>query len=224
MNMDFDAVFERIKRATHTRTQVEVAQILGIRQSSISDAKRRKSVPADWFLTLLRVYGLNPDWVADGIEPKYLKPGMETVSVEESRADYGTSPSRSRVVQVSTMSGQGEDAFAPDHFMQLAIPDSFYTPELLVLQMDGASMEPCILRGAFVGVDPSAVRDSVRSGELYAVFMPHEGLVIRRLFIDGETSRIIMRAERPDHPEQSFPASERSSRVLGRVLWVMQQY
>ena len=46
----FDEALERIKRATGARTQVDLAAILGIRQSSISDAKRRQSIPADWLL------------------------------------------------------------------------------------------------------------------------------------------------------------------------------
>ena len=43
--VNFDEIFERIKIATNTRTQVELAEVLDIRQSSISDAKRRNSVP-----------------------------------------------------------------------------------------------------------------------------------------------------------------------------------
>ena len=98
----FDQALERIKKATGARTQVQLAEILGIRQSSISDAKRRNSVPADWYLKLYRIYGLNPDWLADSIEPVYLKPGMGKFPAEqlvsESPAPYGLAQSRGRVV------------------------------------------------------------------------------------------------------------------------------
>ena len=43
----FAEIYERIKLATSSRTQVELAEVLDIRQSSISDAKRRNSVPGD---------------------------------------------------------------------------------------------------------------------------------------------------------------------------------
>ena len=49
---NFDEILDRIKKATGARTQVELASLLGIRQSSISDAKRRNSVPADWYMKL----------------------------------------------------------------------------------------------------------------------------------------------------------------------------
>ena len=69
----FAEIYERIKLATNSRTQVELAEVLDIRQSSISDAKRRNSVPGDWFMKLFEKFGLNPDWLKQGIGPMYLR-------------------------------------------------------------------------------------------------------------------------------------------------------
>jgi hypothetical protein len=66
------AMFGRITEITGARTQVELAGILDIRQSSISDAKRRGSMPSDWGLTLLEKYGVNPRWIRTGEGGKYL--------------------------------------------------------------------------------------------------------------------------------------------------------
>ncbi|NDV23477.1 bacteriophage CI repressor [Desulfovibrio sp. JC022] len=52
-------------------TQVKLAEALGIRQSSISDAKRRNSIPADWFLKALETAGVDPNWIRTGTGPKY---------------------------------------------------------------------------------------------------------------------------------------------------------
>ena len=67
--MGFTEIYERIKLATNCRTQVELAELLNIRQSSISDAKRRDSVPGDWYMKLFERFGLNPDWLKYGVEP-----------------------------------------------------------------------------------------------------------------------------------------------------------
>lgn len=40
----FQEVYDRIRCATNARTQTELAAVLEIRQSSISDAKRRNSI------------------------------------------------------------------------------------------------------------------------------------------------------------------------------------
>jgi len=68
----FDAIYTRICGELGIRTQVELAAALGIRQSSISDAKRRGAIPADWQLTLLETFGLNPTWLRTGQGPKCL--------------------------------------------------------------------------------------------------------------------------------------------------------
>lgn len=64
---------ERIKLVTGVRTQVQLAEVLGVRQSSISDSKRRGSVPAEWLLKLQRGFAVNPDWIMNGGNtPKYV--------------------------------------------------------------------------------------------------------------------------------------------------------
>lgn len=64
---------QRIKAVTRSRTQVELADIFGIRQSSISDAKRRRQVPPGWLVTLVQRYAASPAWILDGQGQPYLK-------------------------------------------------------------------------------------------------------------------------------------------------------
>ena len=47
----FKAVYARMLFAAGVRTQTELAKLLGIRQGSISDAKRRGSIPANSMAT-----------------------------------------------------------------------------------------------------------------------------------------------------------------------------
>lgn len=51
---------------------MDLAKLLGIRQASVSCAKKSGSIPAKWLLTLLQLRGVNPDWVLHGTEPRYL--------------------------------------------------------------------------------------------------------------------------------------------------------
>ena len=111
----FEEAMERIKKATGARTQVQLAEVLEVRQSSISDAKRRCSVPADWFLKLYRSHGLNPNWLSDGHEPVYLNPDRAGVPAEnllrEVPASYGRSNARGRggfFPQTGRMAGSAE--------------------------------------------------------------------------------------------------------------------
>ena len=222
----FDDILERIKKSTGARTQVELANLLGIRQSSISDAKRRNSVPADWYMKLYRSLGLNPEWLSDGTEPVYLKPGMAdaTIShVSEPASAYGHgSPAISRVVNVSSMVGAPSDEgqWQPEFFMQLALPASMYRPSLLTVKVYSTAMEPLIRKGAFIGLDQDQKR--ILSGEVYGVSMPHEGLVLKRVFVDAENNRFVLKCQNPTHPEQYLTPDMKESQLIGRVIWVMQ--
>ena len=67
----------RVFAAAECRTQVELADFLGIRQSSISDAKKRQAIPAEWLVKLLRLKGISPEWIMTGLGPKRLGPAND---------------------------------------------------------------------------------------------------------------------------------------------------
>jgi hypothetical protein len=69
---EFAEGFTRIAQALNISSQLELAEILNIRQSSISDAKRRGVIPGEWAMKLYRQYKLNPRWVYDGLPPAFL--------------------------------------------------------------------------------------------------------------------------------------------------------
>lgn len=69
-----NTMLRRVFEAAGCRTQTELAVFLGIRQSSVSDAKRRQVIPAEWLVTLLRQKNIHPDWVLTGAEPRFIMP------------------------------------------------------------------------------------------------------------------------------------------------------
>ncbi|KAB1441768.1 LexA family transcriptional regulator [Pseudodesulfovibrio senegalensis] len=220
----FEDALERIKKATGARTQVQLAEVLDVRQSSISDAKRRCSIPAEWFLKLYRSHGLDPDWLADGVEPVYINASKAKIPADtilrEAPTPYGRMNSRGRVVSVSSVAGAQTESntWAPQPLEELSIPESFFRPQLQVIRMDSANMEPVIARGAFVGIDQAQKQHP--DGDIVAVHFPHQGLMIRRAYLrDGE---FLLKADNPQHSDLTIPAEEMAERTLGRVIWVLQ--
>lgn len=65
-NARFGAAMARILAVTGLKTQVELANLLGIRQSSISDAKRRQSIPDGWLVKMVELFGCSPIWIKTG--------------------------------------------------------------------------------------------------------------------------------------------------------------
>jgi hypothetical protein len=81
-SIGFGDAMERIKKVTGCRTQVQLAEYLDIRQSSISDAKRRCSIPSAWLLRLMFKTNTNPLWILHGDEePKFRIPSTEAGQV-----------------------------------------------------------------------------------------------------------------------------------------------
>ncbi len=228
----FEAVVNRIRKALNTRTQVELASALGIRQSSISDAKRRDSVPADWFITLFWKFGLNPDWVAYGKGPQYIKTkeGYESFAqpalsetVREEDSIYGSPFTDTKIVIYYNMGGGSPEKgkWQPVAAGKIAIPKVYDCKSLLVTKMDGNGMNPVIRRGAFVGLDRD--QTTVLSGEIYGVLLPYEGLVIRRIFLEADKTRFTLRAENNQHADQHFSFAEYKNIIIGRSIWMMQE-
>ena len=73
MNLLYEETMARIKTVSRTQTQTELAKLLEVSQSSVAEAKRRQSIPADWYLKLFEKLGVNPDWLKKGNGPVYLR-------------------------------------------------------------------------------------------------------------------------------------------------------
>ena len=56
----------RIYEAVGCHTQSELAAILGIRQSQVTDAIRRKQIPQDWLEKISYEWGVSPEWILLG--------------------------------------------------------------------------------------------------------------------------------------------------------------
>ena len=82
-------IFKRIFIAANCCTQIELADILNIQQSSVVDAKRRNSIPSERLVKLLRLKRINPEWVLTGEGSRFMVPsdsaeiGIQVVTLKE---------------------------------------------------------------------------------------------------------------------------------------------
>lgn len=59
----FESQYKRVFEAASCRTQARLADVLEVRQSSVSDAKRRMNVPSEWLVKLFEKKRINPEWI-----------------------------------------------------------------------------------------------------------------------------------------------------------------
>ena len=90
---DFESQYARVFQVAGCRTQLQLAAFLDIKQSSISDAKRRQSIPSVWVEKLSAKCGINPLWIRTGQGGMYIAPttpergAVEAFSTEELLAE-----------------------------------------------------------------------------------------------------------------------------------------
>lgn len=233
MNPYFSEIYDRIREVTNAPTQVALAKVLGIRQSSISDAKRRGSIPPEWYLTLFDRFGLNPDWLKKGVGPMYLRTetGYEpsddslTIRLAEETGQYGNPMEQGvpiPVLHCDVKLGQTQEEPELKAVAMLCVPQHFARQNCKVLQVNSPAMEPTIQRNAFVGVDTSS-RTPV-AGALFALMSQVEGVIIRRLYASEEPGRLLLRTDAPGHPDISMPLDQVARTMMGRVAWVLQEF
>lgn len=69
--MGFIDTFNRIRLETDLQTQDQLARFLGIKQGSVSGAKKRGQFPRAWVEKIGKHYGLRYEWIMEGAEPKF---------------------------------------------------------------------------------------------------------------------------------------------------------
>ena len=208
----FDEVFRRFQSVTGTSTQQELADVLGIKQSTISESKKRNTVPPGWYITLFEARGVSPDWLKRGRGPVYLRTEDGSYLEPGPAADplgQGVSVSyydSGRIV---------DDVWEPAG--RVVLPTPYAGRGFRVLRTADDSFAPTVRQGAFVGVDVTRVRLS--SGGIFAVSLPLEGVVLKRVFCDGDI--FILRTDNPLHPAVNL-SPEDTGCIVGRVVWVFQ--
>ena len=218
----FEDAYARIQAATQTRTQTEIANLLGIKQSSISDAKKKNTIPDGWLLALYRGFGLEPDWILYGQHPVTRREYHDPSSggVRESSGTYAAPPVRISVFAMDR-TDPATGRWLREKLETIPLIEALARPALIVVKMDNASMEPAIRRNAYIGLDSDDTR--LRSGEIYALDLPGEGLVIRRVVRNLERKRLLLLADNPTHHELDLPLDDPGIVPVGKAVWIIQE-
>lgn len=250
---DHAEIMQRIRAVTRARTQNDLAALLGISQSSVSDAKKRQVVPAEWYLTLFEVLGVNPDWLKKGVGPVFLRTRAgygpaDAADADELLLDPALSGSPLARPAVATVYAAPGVAMPPPAVTQagmwtgtreaptgnsragaraglvpvgrITLPRSHLGPHTFVLAVHTDAAAPLARPGAYAGVDAAA--DSPMNGRVHALLLPGEGPGLRRLFWDERAGTYSARAENAAYPELRLTAASCRKRLLGRLVWVLQ--
>jgi phage repressor protein C with HTH and peptisase S24 domain len=214
MDSHFNTFFKRVSETVGISTLAELAGILHVNRSAVTQARKKGSVPATWLLSLYKVHGLNPEWLETGRGPRLLKPH------DGDRSGYHHVPK----VQARLCAGGG--SFEVDENIEgyYAFKRSWLqrrgTAERMVL-MDvfGNSMTPEIKDGDAVLIDQS--QNDIIAGAIYAVGVD-ETIMVKR--VEKHPGKLVLLSDNRDYAPIFLSGDEIGSiRIIGKVLWICRE-
>ncbi|MCC8194758.1 MAG: helix-turn-helix domain-containing protein [Deltaproteobacteria bacterium] len=225
MVIPFDAFFRRVAESTNIATQMELARVLGVNRSAITQAKSRNAVPQKWILTLSRRYALSPDWLEYGDGTPHPedrnRPSIvaqpQTLPLPDVSLETIMVPKVKAVLCAGGGSMELEAVPVSEHPLPRAWLSRMGQPNAMVfMDVIGNSMEPGIRDGDMVLVDQSRTEMTVKS--VLAVGY-EDAIFIKRL--EKRPNGVVMLSDNPDYEPVTIDGDELASfRVIGKVVWL----
>jgi len=215
MPLVFDSFLQRAFEATGAGSQNELASILRINRSAITQARNKDSIPAKWLLKLYRQYGLNPDWLETGEGRTFLK---QADAVESEFKNIPKVKARLCAGGGSFEVGseiEGYYAFRKEWLGSKGISD-----KMVLMDIFGNSMQPELRDGDTVLVDES--QKNILSGAMYAVGV-EDTIMVKR--VEKHPNRLALLSDNRDYSPIYLQLEELASiRIIGKVIWVCREF
>jgi phage repressor protein C with HTH and peptisase S24 domain len=207
---NFDQVMHRVFKATGIESQTELAKILQVNRSAVTQARKKGSVPDRWLLLLFREFGLSPEWLETGVGRIFL--------TQSPKDEF----SFKKIPKVRARICAGNGSFETDGVIQ-----GYYSfrvdwlkrkgsaEKMVLMDIFGNSMEPEIKDGDTVLVDQS--QKNVLAGAMYAVGI-EDTIMVKR--IEKRPSQLVLLSNHKDYEPIFLAADDAGNvRIIGKVVW-----
>jgi len=210
----FESFFERVTAATGIRSQTELAAVLGINRSAVTQAKRKGAIPANWVFGLSRKFGLNPDWLERGTgDPRGNKIGHDSEFEKIPKVNARLCAGDGSFEVGSNI--QGFYAFRKDWLSRKGSAGS-----MVLMDIFGNSMAPELKDGDTVLVDES--QKAIIAGALYAVGIEDTVMVKR---VEKHPNNLVLQSDNKDYAPIFLKEAEMNvARIIGKVVWASREY
>ncbi len=211
----FDSFLKRVFSATGIDSQTELANVLRINRSAITQARKKESIPANWILQLFRRYDLNPDWLENGSGEAYLRSGAEGMhpfkNVPKVKARLSAGGGSFEVGAEI----QGYYAFQTEWLRTKGNPE-----RMVLMDIFGNSMEPELKDGDSVLIDES--QKAILAGAFYAVGVD-DTIMVKR--VEKHPNKLVLLSENRDYAPIFLGRNEcQNVRIIGKVIWAGREF
>jgi len=215
MSLLFDSFLQRAFEATGAGSQNELASILRINRSAITQARNKDSIPAKWLLKLYRQYGLNPDWLETGEGRTFLK------QADAVDSEFKNIPKvKARLCAGGGSFEVGSEIEGYYAFRKEWLGSKGSSDKMVLMDIFGNSMQPELRDGDTVLVDES--QKNILSGAMYAVGV-EDTIMVKR--VEKHPNRLALLSDNRDYSPIYLQLEELASiRIIGKVIWVCREF
>jgi phage repressor protein C with HTH and peptisase S24 domain len=210
----FESFLKRVFEATGIASQNELASVLKINRSAITQARKKGSIPDKWILQLYRSFGLNPDWVETGSGQTFLKKSASRDS------EFKNIPK----VRARLSAGGGSFEVGSEIERYYAFRKDWLSAKgtinkMVLMDIFGNSMEPEIKDGDTILLDET--QKDILAGAIYAVGID-DTIMVKRL--EKHPNKLVLLSDNKDYSPIYLQGSEINSvRIIGKVVWICRE-
>jgi len=212
--INFHSFYQRLFNEGIIASQRDLASLLGVKGSAISQAKKRKVTPRAWITEISEKMNLIPKWIRTGNGEKYFnKPDDSGHSFEI-------------VPKVKARLSAGDGSFDVDQkiagyysFQKIWLRKKGNPKNMVLMDIVGNSMEPELKDGDTVLVDRS--KNEILAGAIYAVGVEDTVLIKR---VEKLPHKLVLISDNEKYSPTYITGDDINRvRVLGKVIWICRE-
>jgi len=211
---NFHSFYQRLTNEGFVTSQRELASLLGVKSSAISQAKKRNVIPRTWITEISEKMNLTPKWIKTGIGVKYFDKlydnnhAFEIVPKVKARLSAGNG---------SFDVGQKIDGYYS--FQKIWLRKKGNPKNMVLMDIVGNSMEPELKDGDTVLVDRS--KNEILAGAIYAVGVEDTVLIKR---VEKLPDKLVLISDNQKYSSTYICGNDINRvRILGKVIWICRE-
>jgi len=210
----FESFLQRVFQATGLTSQTELASVLKVNRSAITQARKKNSIPDKWILQLYKTYGLNPDWVETGSGQTFIKKSASDDSIFKNIPKV-----RARLSAGGGSFEVGSEIEGYYAFRRDWLTTKGNRNKMVLMDIFGNSMEPEMKDGDTILIDES--QKDILAGAIYAVGID-DTIMVKR--VEKHPNKLVLLSDNKDYSPIYLQSNEISSvRIIGKVIWISRE-
>ncbi len=230
--MQVKEILKRMKQAYKVKSFKELAQKLGVSESTIDSWKARGSIPDKYILQTVHLQGIDKTWLETGEGEMYktnerLQKAKELLNnIENNHKTDVVNVPFYEDIYASAGAGAYNEELTPTQ--KLAFSENFLRNMLNIIDFTGLhiitavgdSMQPTVFDGDRLFVLP--IRDhDLKDGGVYVISTPF-GVLVKRVYIYPVEEKIILHSDNPDIKDEVLEGEIMEKvKFIGRVVGIL---